>query len=138
VDLALDVRTARIADAQHQLGMREGFDIGLEMSGHPTALPEMIANMNHGGRIAMLGLPSAPITVDWAKVVSHMLTIKGIYGREMYETWYAMSAMLATSVELRSAVSAVITDRFAAQDWAKAFDTARSGSTGKVVLDWAA
>jgi threonine 3-dehydrogenase len=138
VDLALDVRTDRIADAQHRLGMREGFDVGLEMSGHPTALPEMIANMNHGGRIAMLGLPSQPITVDWAKVVSHMLTIKGIYGREMYETWYAMSAMLATSVELRAAVSAVITDRFAAQDWAKAFDTARSGSTGKVVLDWSA
>jgi threonine 3-dehydrogenase len=136
VDLALDVRTARIADAQRQLGMREGFDVGLEMSGHPTALPEMIANMNHGGRIAMLGLPSQPITVDWAKVVSHMLTIKGIYGREMYETWYAMSAMLASSPTLREAVSAVITDRFAAADWAKAFETARSGSTGKVVLDW--
>ncbi|MFL6163055.1 MAG: L-threonine 3-dehydrogenase [Jatrophihabitantaceae bacterium] len=136
VDLVLDVRTARIADAQRQLGMREGFDVGLEMSGHPAALPEMIANMNHGGRIAMLGLPSQPITVDWAKVVSHMLTIKGIYGREMYETWYAMSAMLASSPPLREAVSAVITDRFAAQDWAKAFDTARSGSTGKVVLDW--
>ncbi|HST48787.1 L-threonine 3-dehydrogenase [Jatrophihabitans sp.] len=138
VDLALDVRTTRIAEAQQQLGMREGFDIGLEMSGHPTALPEMIANMNHGGRIAMLGLPSQPITVDWAKVVSHMLTIKGIYGREMYETWYAMSAMLASSATLRQAVSAVITDRFAAPDWAKAFDTARSGSTGKVVLDWSA
>jgi len=138
VDLAVDVRTTRIAEAQRQLGMREGFDIGLEMSGHPTALPEMIENMNHGGRIAMLGLPSAPITVDWAKVVSHMLTIKGIYGREMYETWYAMSAMLASSSVLRQAVSAVITDRFAAQDWAKAFDTARSGSTGKVVLDWSA
>ncbi len=136
VDLAVDVRTTRIAEAQRQLGMREGFDIGLEMSGHPTALPEMIENMNHGGRIAMLGLPSQPITVDWAKVVSHMLTIKGIYGREMYETWYAMSAMLASSTQLRQAVSAVITDRFAAQDWAKAFDTARSGSTGKVVLDW--
>jgi threonine 3-dehydrogenase len=136
VDLALDVRTARIADAQRRLGMREGFDVGLEMSGHPAALPEMIANMNHGGRIAMLGLPSQPITVDWAKVVSHMLTIKGIYGREMYETWYAMSAMLASSPTLRNAVSAVITDRFAAQDWAKAFETARSGSTGKVVLDW--
>jgi threonine 3-dehydrogenase len=136
VDLALDVRTSRIAEAQQRLGMREGFDIGLEMSGHPTALPEMISNMNHGGRIAMLGLPSQPITVDWAKVVSHMLTIKGIYGREMYETWYAMSAMLASSVRLREAVSAVITDRFAAEDWAKAFETARSGSTGKVVLDW--
>jgi len=138
VDLAVDVRTTRIAEAQRQLGMREGFDIGLEMSGHPTALPEMIENMNHGGRIAMLGLPSQPISVDWAKVVSHMLTVKGIYGREMYETWYAMSAMLASSAELREAVSAVITDRFAAPDWAKAFDTARSGSTGKVVLDWSA
>ena len=136
VDVALDVRSSQIADAQRRLGMREGFDVGLEMSGHPTALPEMIANMNHGGRIAMLGLPSQPITVDWAKVVSHMLTIKGIYGREMYETWYAMSAMLASSPQLREAVSAVITDRFAAQDWAKAFETARSGSTGKVVLDW--
>jgi len=138
VDLAVDVRTTRIAEAQQQLGMREGFDIGLEMSGHPTALPEMIENMNHGGRIAMLGLPSQPITVDWPKVVSHMLTVKGIYGREMYETWYAMSAMLASSATLRQAVSAVITDRFAAPDWAKAFDTARSGSTGKVVLDWSA
>jgi threonine 3-dehydrogenase len=138
VDLAVDVRTTRIAEAQRQLGMREGFDIGLEMSGHPTALPEMIENMNHGGRIAMLGLPSQPISVDWAKVVSHMLTVKGIYGREMYETWYAMSAMLASSPPLRQSVSAVITDRFAAADWAKAFDTARSGSTGKVVLDWSA
>ncbi|HTZ44528.1 MAG TPA: L-threonine 3-dehydrogenase [Jatrophihabitans sp.] len=136
VDLAVDVRETKIADAQRQLGMREGFDVGLEMSGHPTALPEMIANMNHGGRIAMLGLPSQPIGVDWARVVSHMLTIKGIYGREMYETWYAMSAMLASSQQLRESVSAVITDRFAAADWAKAFDTARSGSTGKVVLDW--
>jgi len=136
VDLAVDVRNQPIAEAQRSLGMREGFDVGLEMSGHPTALPEMIANMNHGGRIAMLGLPSQPIVVDWAKVVSHMITIKGIYGREMYETWYAMSAMLTASQQLRNSVAAVITDRFAAADWAKAFDTARSGSTGKVVLDW--
>ena len=137
-DVAIDVSHQTIADAQRQLGMREGFDIGLEMSGHPTALPEMIANMNHGGQIAMLGLPSQPITVDWARVVTHMITIRGIYGREMYETWYAMSAMLASSAWLREAITAVVTDRLPAQDWAKAFEIARSGSTGKVVLDWSA
>ncbi len=136
VDIAVDVRTSTIAQAQAQLGMREGFDIGLEMSGHPTALPDMIMNLNHGGRIAMLGLPSQPISVDWARVVSHMITIKGIYGREMYETWYAMSAMLASSQRLREAITAVVTDRLPAQDWAKGFDIARSGSAGKVVLDW--
>jgi threonine 3-dehydrogenase len=136
VDIAVDIRTSTIAEAQHQLGMREGFDIGLEMSGHPTALPDMIMNLNHGGRIAMLGLPSQPISVDWARVVSHMITIKGIYGREMYETWYAMSAMLASSQRLREAITAVVTDRLPAQDWAKGFDIARSGSAGKVVLDW--
>ena len=89
--------------------MREGFDVGLEMSGHRTALPEMILNMNHGGRIAMLGLPAEPFAVEWAKVVTHMITIKGIYGREMFETWYAMSAMLRSGLDL----SPVITDRFA-------------------------
>jgi threonine 3-dehydrogenase len=136
VDIAVDIRTSTIAQAQHQLGMREGFDIGLEMSGHPTALPDMIMNLNHGGRIAMLGLPSQPISVDWARVVSHMITVKGIYGREMYETWYAMSAMLASSQRLREAITAVVTDRLPAQDWAKGFDIARSGSAGKVVLDW--
>ncbi len=136
VDVALDISTATIAQAQTQLGMREGFDIGLEMSGHPSALPDMIANMNHGGRIAMLGLPSEQITVDWARVVTHMLTIKGIYGREMFETWYAMGAMLSSSAPLRSAIAAVITDRFPATDWATGFATARAGIGGKVVLDW--
>lgn len=86
VDLAVNVSTTRIKDAQRELGMREGFDVGLEMSGHATALPEMIENMNHGGSIAMLGLPSRPIEVDWGKVITHMLTMKGIYGREMFET----------------------------------------------------
>jgi len=136
VDLAVDISTSTVTDAQRQLGMVEGFDIGLEMSGHPSALPDMIANMNHGGRIAMLGLPSQPISIDWARVVTHMLTVKGIYGREMYETWYEMSAMLASSQWLRDAISAVVTDRFPAQDWAAAFERTRSGSSGKVVLDW--
>jgi threonine 3-dehydrogenase len=132
VDLALDVSRESIASAQGRLGMVEGFDVALEMSGHPSALPDVIANLNHGGRIAMLGLPSAPIEIDWAKVVSHMITIKGIYGREMFETWYAMSAMLRSGLD----ISPVITHRFPATEWADAFATARSGECGKVVMDW--
>jgi threonine 3-dehydrogenase len=131
-DLAVNITASTVPEAQRALGMREGFDIGLEMSGHPAALPDMIGNMNHGGRIAMLGLPSQPITVDWAKVVTHMITIKGIYGREMFETWYAMSAMLHSGLD----ISAVITDRFPAADWAAGFAAARAGQGGKVVLDW--
>jgi threonine 3-dehydrogenase len=132
VSLAVDVRGHKIAEAQQHLGMVEGFDVGLEMSGHPTALPEMITNMNHGGRIAMLGLPSESIDIDWAKVVTHMITIRGVYGREMFETWYAMSAMLRSGLN----IAAVITDRFPAASWREAFATARSGKGGKVVLDW--
>lgn len=135
-DLAIDVGRMRIDEAQRQLGMREGFDIGLEMSGHPSALPEMIDNMNHGGRIAMLGLPSQDITIDWGKVVTHMLTLKGIYGREMFETWYAMSAMLQSNANLHAAVSSVVTDQLPAAEWQKGFDIARNGVSGKVVLDW--
>jgi threonine 3-dehydrogenase len=131
-DLALDVSSATIASAQETLGMVEGFDVAMEMSGHPSALPEIIANLNHGGRIAMLGLPAEPIQVDWSKVVTHMITIKGIYGREMFETWYAMSALLRSGLE----ISSVITHRFPAQDWKAAFETARGGQCGKVVLDW--
>ncbi|MGI8679733.1 MAG: L-threonine 3-dehydrogenase [Jatrophihabitans sp.] len=132
VDLALDVSRDSIASAQGLLGMVEGFDVALEMSGHPTALPDVITNLNHGGRIAMLGLPSAPIEIDWARVVTHMLTIKGIYGREMFETWYAMSAMLRSGLDIAD----VVTHRFAAHDWADGFATARGAQCGKVVLDW--
>jgi threonine 3-dehydrogenase len=132
VDLALDSRSHRIADAQQQLGMTEGFDVGLEMSGNPAALPDVLANLNHGGRIAMLGLPSTPFAIDWSKVVSHMITIKGIYGREMFETWYAMSAMLRSGLD----ISQVITHRFGAREWAEAFATAREGRCGKVLIDW--
>jgi threonine 3-dehydrogenase len=135
-DAALDVRTARVADAQRELGLREGFDVGFEMSGAPSALPEMIANMNHGGRIAMLGLPSAPIAVDWGTVVTHMLTLKGIYGREMFETWQAMDAMLRTSETLRGAIASVVTDRLPASRWREGFEAAASAHGGKVVLDW--
>jgi threonine 3-dehydrogenase len=133
-DLAVNVATVEdgIAHAQRELGMVEGFDVALEMSGHPSALPGIVANLNHGGRVAMLGLASEPISVDWAKVVSHMITIKGIYGREMFETWYAMSAMLRSGLD----ISAVITDRVPARDWAEGFAVAKAGAHGKVVLDW--
>lgn len=134
VDLA--VRPGEVGEAQRRLGMREGFDVGLEMSGHPSALPELIDNLNHGGRVALLGLPSAPIDIDWARVVSHMITLKGIYGREMYETWYAMSAMLASSAVLTAAIGSVITDRFPHTEWEQAFATAAAGTGGKVVMTW--
>jgi threonine 3-dehydrogenase len=135
-DRVVDVSSERIADAQRELGMREGFDVGLEISGSPSALPEMIANMNHGASIAMLGLPSQPIEVDWATVVGRMLTISGIYGRQMFETWNTMSAMLQTSATLRSAVEGVITDELPARDWLRGFEIAAAGRSGKVVLDW--
>jgi threonine 3-dehydrogenase len=135
-DLAIDVSTTRIDEAQRQLAMVEGFDVGLEMSGHPSALPEMIENMNHGGKIAMLGLPSAPIEIDWGKIVTHMLTLRGIYGREMFETWYAMSAMLQTSAQLRERIASVVTHRLPATEWEAGFEAARHADGGKVVLDW--
>ncbi|TFJ95006.1 enoyl-CoA hydratase [Platysternon megacephalum] len=132
----INVAHTPLNTVQHELGMKEGFDIGLEMSGAPTALTDMIENMNHGGRIAMLGLPHGDITIDWGKMITHMLTIKGIYGREMYETWYAMSQMMATSPLLRDTVSAVITHRYPAEDFEEAFAAARTGQCGKVVLNW--
>jgi threonine 3-dehydrogenase len=135
-DIALNVSKHRISESQKQLGMREGFDVGFEMSGHKSALPEMIENLNHGGRVAMLGLPSEPIEIDWSKVVTHMLTLKGIYGREMYESWTAMSSMLKSSELLRERISAVITNRLPASKWQEGFDIARTASSGKVVLDW--
>ena len=135
-DLVVNVQRNNLADCQRELGMREGFDIGLEMSGSPAATAELINNMNHGGRVALLGLPKEPYPIDWGKVITHMLTLRGIYGREMFETWYLMSSMLATSETFTSAVSSVITHRFPASQWADAFAAARSGECGKVVLNW--
>jgi threonine 3-dehydrogenase len=132
VHMALDVRTQSVASAQEQLGMKEGFDIGLEMSGKPEPLRDMIANMTHGGRIAVLGLPSEDITIDLSRIVTHMLTIKGIYGREMYDTWYAMSVLLQGGLD----ITPVITDRFGYRQHADAFAAARSGQCGKVIIDW--
>jgi threonine 3-dehydrogenase len=136
IDLAVNVANTRIKEAQQKLGMVEGFDYGMEMSGHKTALPEMIENMNHGGKICMLGLPSTSIDINWGKVVTHMLTLKGIYGREMFETWYAMSAMLTSSEVMRERISSVVTDFLPATEWQQGFEAARSGHGGKVVLDW--
>ncbi|MFD8558809.1 L-threonine 3-dehydrogenase [Streptosporangium canum] len=134
VSLALNVAERSVADSLHELGMHEGFDVGLEMSGHPQALRDMIANMTHGGKIAMLGLPAEEFAVDFATIVTSMITLKGIYGREMYETWYAMSVLLEKGLDL----SPVITDRFSYRDFDAAFDTAASGKTGKIILDWTA
>jgi threonine 3-dehydrogenase len=135
-DEVVDVSTRPIREAQRVLGMREGFDVGFEMSGAASALPEMIDNMNHGGRIAMLGLPSTSFGVDWGKVVTRMLTLKGIYGREMFETWNAMGAMLQSSATLRGAIASVISERIPARDWEKGFAAAAAGGTGKIILDW--
>ncbi|MBB5806749.1 threonine 3-dehydrogenase [Saccharothrix ecbatanensis] len=132
VDLALNVAEHDIAEAQAKLGMSEGFDIGMEMSGKPAALRDMIANMTHGGRIAMLGLPAEEFAVDWSSVVLKMLQIKGIYGREMFETWYSMSVLLQRGLDL----TPVITHRFDYTAFEEAFTTAREGKCGKVILDW--
>lgn len=132
VTLALDVREHTLADAQKRLGMKEGFDVGLEMSGNEKAFREMLANMCHGGKIAMLGIPEKEIAIDWTTVVFNMLTIHGIYGREMYETWYKMTVMLQSGLD----ISPVITHRFAAEEFEKGFEAMRSGQSGKVILTW--
>ncbi|WP_328389457.1 L-threonine 3-dehydrogenase [Streptomyces sp. NBC_00400] len=134
VSLALNVAETTITEGQRALGLREGFDIGLEMSGRPEAMQDMIANMTHGGRIAVLGLPAAQFPVDWSRIVTSMITIKGIYGREMFETWYAMSVLLEGGLDL----APVITGRYAYKDFDAAFDDAASGRSGKIILDWTA
>jgi threonine 3-dehydrogenase len=130
---AVDIRTTTLPEVQRELGMLEGFDIGLEMSGNPTALRDMLANMSHGGRIALLGLPSADFAIDWNTVVFNLLTIKGIYGREMYETWYKMAVLLQSGLD----ISPVITHRFGFEEYEEAFATARGGHAGKVIMRWA-
>ncbi|MBI1347357.1 L-threonine 3-dehydrogenase [bacterium] len=130
--LAVDPRELSVADTQKQLGMKEGFDVGLEMSGSPAAFNSLIANMAHGGKIAMLGIPEKEMAIDWNTVIFNMLTIKGIYGREMYETWYKMTVMLQSGLN----IAPVITHRYHYTDFQKGFDAMLSGECGKVVLDW--
>lgn len=132
VTLAADVSGTTVAGAMRELGMREGFDVGLEMSGKPSALREMLGSMTHGGKVALLGLPADEFGIDWAHLVTNMITIKGIYGRQMFETWYEMSVLTQSGLD----IAPVITHRFAAEEFEHAFATVRSGECGKVVLTW--
>jgi threonine 3-dehydrogenase len=132
VTLAVNIRERSLAEVQKQLGMTEGFDVGLEMSGNAAAFRDMLANMSHGARIAMLGIPAGEMAIDWRTVVFNMLTIKGIYGREMYETWYKMSVMLQSGLD----ISPVITHRFHYTDFQQGFEVMSTGQSGKVILDW--
>ena len=128
----VDVRTENLADVQRQLGMSEGFDVGLEMSGNPAGFRDLLANMCHGGKIAILGIPAEEMAIDWRQVVFNMLTLKGIYGREMYETWYKMSSMIDSGLD----ISAVITHRLGYEDFQQGFDAMNSGQGSKVILNW--
>jgi threonine 3-dehydrogenase len=132
VTRAVNVAQQSIAATARELDMKEGFDIGLEMSGNPSAFRDMLANMCHGGKIAMLGIPAAEMAIDWSTVIFNMLTIHGIYGREMYETWYKMTVMIQSGLE----ISPIITHRFPYQEFEKGFAAMRSGESGKVVLCW--
>jgi threonine 3-dehydrogenase len=132
--ITVDPNQRDLHDVQRELGMVEGFDVALEMSGNPAALRTALANMAHGGGVAILGIPSEEISLDVNEIVFKMLTIQGIYGREMYETWYKMTVMLQSGLDIRPA----ITHRFSFRDHEAAFAAARSGDSGKVILDWGA
>jgi len=130
--LAVNVKHTSLRDVQKKLGMKEGFDVGLEMSGNPAAFRDMIDNMCHGGKIAILGIPPKEIAIDWNKVIFNMLTLKGIYGREMYETWYKMTVMLESGLNIKP----VITHTFHYSEFEKGFEAMNSGQSGKVILGW--
>ena len=132
VTLAVDPRETSLPDVQKKLGMTEGFDVGMEMSGNGRAFRDMLANMAHGGKIAMLGIPSEEMSIDWNTVIFSMLTIKGIYGREMYETWYKMNVMLETGLDIRP----VITHRLHHTEFQRGFEVMMEGKSGRVTLDW--
>lgn len=129
---AVNVATEDLAATMKSLGMTEGFDVGLEMSGNDRAFRQMLTSMNYGGRIALLGIPSNEIAIDWNLVIFKGLILKGIYGREMFETWYKMSSMLQSGLD----ITPVLTHKFAAKDFEEAFATVRGGQAGKVILDW--
>ncbi len=130
---AVDVRTQTLADVMRSLGMTEGFDVGMEMSGNGQAFRDLLGVMNHGGRVAILGIPPAEVSIDWNQIIFKGLVLKGVYGREMFETWYKMVAMLQSGLD----VAPVVTHRFPAAQYTEAFEAMRSGQSGKVVLDWA-
>lgn len=130
---AIDVRDEDITSSMKSLGMTEGFDVGLEMSGNARAFKDMLGAMNHGGRVAILGIPPSEVAIDWNQVIFKGLILKGVYGREMFETWYKMVSMLQSGLD----VSPLLTHRFPIADFQEGFDVMRSGESGKVVLDWA-
>jgi threonine 3-dehydrogenase len=132
VTRSVNVRETTLPEVQKDLGMTEGFDVGLEMSGNPAAFRDMLANMSHGAKIAMLGIPSEPVAIDWNTVIFNMLTIKGIYGREMYETWYKMTVMLESGLDIMP----IVTHRYHYTEFRKGFEAMISGNSGKVVLSW--
>ena len=132
VNMAVNVTKSSIKDAQTALGMKEGFDVGLEMSGNEAAFRDMLHNMAHGGRIAMLGIPSGEMAINWREVIFNMLTIRGIYGRQMYESWYKMTVLLQSGLDIQP----VITHRFSYRDFEQGFQVMRSGNSGKVILNW--
>jgi threonine 3-dehydrogenase len=132
VTLAVDPTVTKLSEIQTQLHMQEGFDVGLEMSGNPAAFRDMLENMSHGARIAMLGIPSKEMAIDWNRVIFNQLTLRGIYGREMYETWYKMSVLLESGLD----ISGVITHRMHYRDFEQGFAAMASGNSGKVILDW--
>ena len=130
----VDVSKEDLRSVTQRLGMKEGFDVGLEMSGAPAAFDQMVENLVMGGKIAMLGIPAGPATVDWTKLVFKMLTVKGIYGREMFETWHKMLAMLESGLDIRK----IITHRLPVTEFKTGFEIMRTGNCGKIVLDWKA
>ena len=132
VTRAVNPKETTLEEVQKDLGMTEGFDVGFEMSGNPQAFGDMIAHMSHGGRIAILGIPDKDLAVNWHTVIFNMLTLKGIYGREMYETWYKMTVMLESGLDIRP----VITHRFHYTEFEQAFRAMKSGQSGKVILNW--
>ncbi|MBI1374244.1 MAG: L-threonine 3-dehydrogenase [Phycisphaera sp.] len=132
VTRAVDVRSTKLADVQKELGMEEGFDVGLEMSGNAQAFNDLLANMCHGGKVAILGIPPHEFPIDWNVVIFNMLTLKGVYGREMYETWYKMTVMIQGGLDIKP----IITHRYRYDEFQKGFDAMLSGESGKVVLDW--
>ena len=131
--LAINVKDRSPRDAMKELGMTEGFDVGMEMSGNGSAFKQLLEAMNHGGRVAILGIPPSDVTIDWDEVIFKGLVLKGVYGREMFETWYKMAAMLQSGLD----VAPVLTHHFSVADFGEAFEIMRSGRSGKVVLDWA-
>lgn len=135
-DKALVPTEAGLIEAMRELRIREGFDVGLEMSGAPAALQTLVDYCNHGATLALLGLPAEPFPIDWGKVITRMLTIKGVYGREMYDTWYLATFLTETAPALREALRSVITHRFRPEQWEEAFAAAGSGHAGKIIIDW--